>query len=100
MATEGLWGTRRLGKVAGPVGGADIGAAEGQKGLGGTMGAVAGGDGLSPSTLVGGDDSSTLHEHDDCSLLAVPGMDADSGVESPVGGSGELREMALDRKSV
>ena len=53
---EGLGGTFRLGKVAGPVGGADIGIAEGIYGLGGTRGAVAGGGSLSPFSLVAGED--------------------------------------------
>jgi len=54
--TEGLWGTFRLGKFAAPVGGADIGAAEGLKGLGGTIGAVAGGELFSLCSLARGDE--------------------------------------------
>lgn len=100
LQTEGLGGTFRLGNVAGPVGGADKGAAEGLKGVGGTMGAVAGGGVLSSFSLVGGEECSCLQEQSDCSLVAVPGAEDDSGVVSPDGGRGELRDMALDRKSV
>ena len=79
MAMEGLGGTFRLGNVAGPVGGADIGAAEEANGVGGTMGAVAGGN-LSSFSLVAGEDCSALLEQSDRSLLAVFGADDDSGV--------------------
>jgi hypothetical protein len=43
LDTAGLGGSFKLGKVAGPVGGADIGGAEVVNGLGGIIGAVAGG---------------------------------------------------------
>lgn len=107
LDTAGLGGNLRLGKVAGPVGGADMGTEVGWKGLGGTMGAVAGGEALlAPVMLpdeVGGE-CSHLQEHSDCSLLAVPGAES-SGVVSPEArplpvGGGELRAMALERKSV
>lgn len=56
LDTEGLWGTFKLGKFAAPVGGADMGAAEGLKGLGGMIGAVAGGELLSPCSLLRGEE--------------------------------------------
>lgn len=43
LETAGLGGSLRLGKVAGPVGGADMGGADDVNGLGGITGAVAGG---------------------------------------------------------
>lgn len=54
----GLGGNFRLGNEAAPVGGADIGAEVGN-GLGGTAGAVAGGDGLL-LTVEEGEDLSSL----------------------------------------
>ena len=78
-----------------------MGTTEGLKGLGGTMGAVAGGDGLSPCSLMGGVVCPSLQEHSDSSLWAVLGIESDSGVVSPeMGDKGELRDMALLRKSV
>lgn len=83
METAGLGGSFRLGNVAGPIGGADIGIDELANGLGGTMGAVAGGEGLpmvSPSVDAG---CSSLQEHSDGTLVEVSGREADSGVVSP-----------------
>lgn len=89
MDTAGLGGSLRLGKEAAP-GGADMGA-EDVYGLGGMTGAEVGGDGLLPVDDVG--------EASDCSLAARP--EAESGVVSPDDTTaGELRDMALDRKSV
>jgi hypothetical protein len=98
----GLAGNLRLGKVAGPVGGADMGIAEVVKGLGGTIGAVAGGeDFLTPVSVGDEAECSSLQEYSDGTLIAVSGSDADSGVVSPEPSTrGELRDMALDRKSV
>jgi hypothetical protein len=94
----------RLGKVAGPVGGADMGADVGY-GLGGTTGAVAGGQSLSPRLLVvvplseeSGEERPHLHEVSDCSVDAVVG--ADSGGLTLETAMGELRAIALVRKSV
>jgi hypothetical protein len=90
----GLGGSRKLGKVAGPVGGAERGpraaaVAEAEYGLGGTQAAVAGGERLLLSVLFtevvldAGDGPSTaaLEEASDFSLLAVLGTE--SGVISP-----------------
>lgn len=60
--TEGLGGTLKLGKVAGPKGGADMGATAGLKGVGGAIGAVAGGSGFSSFSLVAGEDWAALQE--------------------------------------
>jgi hypothetical protein len=100
LPTDGLCGTLRLGKVCGPAGGADIGTVAGLKGLGGMMGAVARGKILSPSSLVGGVDWPSLQEQSDCSLVAVLGIEADSGVVWPEGERGEFKDIALERKSV
>lgn len=99
LETVGLGGILRLGKVSDP-GGADMGAAEDGKGLGGTTGAVAGGEGILDRMLVieAGDSRSLLSEQSDRSLLAVSGTE--SGVVSPDDRAGELRAMALVRKSV
>lgn len=97
---EGLGGTLRLGKVSGPVGGADMGMASVRNGygLGGASGAVDGGQAFSSLSLgvVVGDASSTstLHEQSDRSLLQ------DSGVVWPEGGGGDAMGMSLERKSV
>lgn len=83
LETAGLGGSFRLGKVAGPIGGADIGIDELTKGLGGTMGAVAGGLLIVSPT---GDEasSSSLQEHSEGTLVELSGMEAaDSGVVSP-----------------
>lgn len=75
------------------------------------MGAVAGGEDfaalageetLSLVTLTAGDEGSSLQEQSDCSQTAISGTDVeDSGVVSPEETTkGELRDMALDRKSV
>lgn len=65
-------------------------------------GAVAGGDGILDRMLaveVVGDSRSLLYEQSDRSLLAVSGTE--SGVVSPEErAAGELRAMALVRKSV
>lgn len=112
METLGLGGSLRLGKVTGPVGGADMGGAEQVNGLGGTMGAVAGGTGpsesLEPMLEIddADDERSRLHDMSVSSLVAVSGRE--SGVVSPeamtvevgVEVAGELRAMALLRKSV
>lgn len=100
--TAGLGGSLRLGKPAAPVGGADMGAEVG-KGLGGTTGAVAGGDMLKETfelvlVVEVGEELSHLHEQSDCLLLAVSGRE--SGVVWPEPMAGELRDMALERKSV
>lgn len=96
--TAGLGGSFRLGKVAAPVGGADMGTGT-LKGLGGTMGAVAGGEGLLLLMLEADDEEcSLLQEQSVCSLAAVPGRE--SGVVWPEATAGELRDMALERKSV
>lgn len=79
----GLGGSLRLGKVAGPVGGADIGIDELTKGLGGTMGAVAGGEGFLVVSLSTDSECSSLQEHSEGTLVAVSGTDTDSGVVSP-----------------
>jgi hypothetical protein len=93
----GLGGSFMLGKDVAPVGGADIGADVG-KGLGGTKGAVAGGEDLLGFEV--GGERSHLQEHSEWSLLAaVPGME--SGVDSPEDAAvGEPSAMALVRKSV
>ena len=99
LEIAGLGGTLRLGKLA-ALGGADMGT-ETVKGLGDTMGAVAGGETPLVLTLeveVVGDERSDLQEHSDCSLLAESG--SESGVVSPEANAGELRDMALERKSV
>jgi hypothetical protein len=128
----GLGGSRRLGKVAGPVGGADSGpraaaVAEAEYGLGGTHAAVAGGERLllaivfTEVVLDEGEGPSTaaLEDASDLSLLAVLGTesgvispeaaavaaaDAEIGAEAVVGvgaqTEGELRNIALERKSV
>jgi hypothetical protein len=104
----GLGGSFMLGNTAAPVGGADIGMAA-VKGLGGIIGAVAGAVSradfsLVLLTLLGlevGGERSHLQEQSDCSVAAVPG--SESGVLSPDAypvGKGELRDMALERKSV
>lgn len=99
----GLGGTFRLGKQAGPVGGADIGV-EQVKGLGGTIEAVAGGVGRANLFEVvleaedGGVPSSLLLEVSVSSLVAVSGNE--SGVVCPELVAGELRAIALVRKSV
>lgn len=112
LETLGLGGSFKLGKVARPVGGADMGGVEQVKGLGGTMGAVAGGEGPSEAlelTLEADDDDdrrSRLVEMSVSSLVAVSGRE--SGVVSPeaitvevgVEVAGELRANALVRKSV
>jgi hypothetical protein len=102
LETLGLGGTLRLGKQAGPVGGADIGV-EQVKGLGGTIGAVAGGVGRANFFVVleaevGGVPSSLLLEVSVSSLVAVSG--SESGVVCPELVAGELRAIALVRKSV
>lgn len=86
----GLGGNLRLGKVTGPVGGADMGA-ESLKGLGGIRGAVAGGGRLVHSLDVG-EDCSLFEEQSDCSLVDVGG--AESGVVSPEARAGEFMDMA------
>jgi hypothetical protein len=83
LEIAGLGGSFRLGKVAGPIGGADIGMEELANGLGGTMGAVAGGEGLLMVSPFVDDGCSSLQEHSDGTLVEVPGADADSGVVSP-----------------
>ena len=103
----GLGGSLRLGKVTGPIGGAESGPFADVKGLGGVRLAVAGLVILTLPVLVVlevGDGRSAL-EASDCSLLAVLGMD--SGVISPeaaavaaAAAEGELTYMALVRKSV
>jgi hypothetical protein len=112
--TAGLGGNLKLGKVAGPVGGADRGPgpAADTNGLGGTQAAVAGGDSLPTLvelTLVVLEDGDGRSSLDACdrSLLAVLGTE--SGESSPdaaavaaavIAGLGELRSIALVRKSV
>jgi hypothetical protein len=97
----GLGGSLRLGKLAGPVRGADMGAEVG-KGLGGTNGAVAGGEFLLAGADVG-DGRALLHEQSEGSLLAAV-LGNESGVSWPdegVGGvDGEPRALALLRKSM
>jgi hypothetical protein len=101
LEMAGLGGSLRLGKVAGPVGGADMGIDELTNGLGGTMGAVAGGEGFLAVSRSTESECSSLHEQSEGMLVAVSGIDADSGVVSPEWtASGELREIALERKSV
>jgi hypothetical protein len=101
--TLGLGGTLRLGKQAGPVGGADMGVAQ-VKGLGGTIGAVAGGVGRPDAFEVmleaddEGGEASRFNEVLVSSLVAESGRD--SGVVKPELVAGELRAMALVRKSV
>jgi hypothetical protein len=88
LDTAGLGGSFKLGKVAGPVGGADIGGAEVVNGLGGIIGAVAGGGAaFSTISFAGLDECSPSQEHSsDCSdgdfsLVAVAGADViESGV--------------------
>lgn len=109
LDTAGLAGSLMLGKVAGPVGGADMGTEVG-KGLGGKMGAVAGTWSLEDAALavaaLGEERGEPPHlqEQSDCSLAAVPGTEVkESGVVSPEArpaGVGELRAIALERKSV
>ena len=71
------------------------------KGLGGTIGAVAGGEGFLVVSPSDESECSSLHEHSDGTLVAVSGTDTDSGVVSPEWTArGEFREMALDKKSV
>lgn len=99
----GLGGTLRLGKQAAPVGGADMGAAQ-VKGLGGTMGAVAGGVGRPEAleVMLEADDdggvASRLQAVSLSSLVTVSGRE--SGVVRPELVAGELRAIALVRKSV
>lgn len=101
LEMAGLGGSLRLGKVAGPVGGADMGIDVLAKGLGGIIGAVAGGEGFLVVSPSDESECSSLHEHSEGTLVAVSGTDTDSGVVSPEWtASGEFREMALDKKSV
>ena len=93
----GLGGSLMLGKVIGPVRGADMGTIS-LKGLGGMIGAVAGGAARLLPQLDVGDDCSLFEEHSDRSLVAVAG--AESGVVSPDAMVGEPRDIALERKSV
>lgn len=93
----GLGGSLRLGNEALPVGGADIGAEVGN-GLGGTIGAVPGGDGLLLLAVEGGDDSSTLGKRATCSVSRL--LFKESGLEVPDVGDGEFSAMAFDKKSV
>lgn len=92
--TAGLGGSRKLGKVAGPIGGAERGpraaaVAEAEYGLGGTQAAVAGGERLLLAVLFTevvldageGPSMAALDEASDFSLLAVLGTE--SGVVSP-----------------
>lgn len=108
LDTAGLGGSFKLGKVAGPVGGADIGCAELVNGLGGTMGAVAGGvvaltlvvlvsfsEGAEVTEVT--EETLSLHEPSDRSLFAVAGGEASEESGEIIG---ELRDMALVRKSV
>jgi hypothetical protein len=101
--TLGLGGTFRLGKHAAPVGGADMGAVH-VKGLGGAMGAVAGGLGRPDALDVileaddEGGEASRFREVLVSSLVAESGRE--SGVVKPELVAGELRAMALVRKSV
>lgn len=93
LESAGETGILRLGKMFGPVTGADRGSAA--NGLGGIAGAVAGGGGISRWSC------SHLHEQSVCSLVAVEGTD--SGVLSPdsdrlLPTAGELSDMAR-RKS-
>lgn len=102
LDTLGLGGTLRLGKQAGPVGGADMGVGQ-TKGLGGIIGAVAGGVGRAEALEVmleaeDGGVPSRLQEASVSSLVAVSG--SESGVVRPELVAGELRAMALVRKSV
>lgn len=100
LPIAGLGGSLRLGKLAAPVGGADMGT-EAVKGLGGIMGAVAGEEAiliLRPDVEDVGDDWPDFDEHSDCSLASVSGIE--SGVVSPEAMAGELSDMALVRKSV
>lgn len=92
----GLAGSFRLGKVAAPVGGADMGIWA-ENGLGGTgAAAVAGGDGLLLAVEVAGDCSSLP-----LSLFSLASVaEADSGVVSPDATRGEFRDIAFVRKSV
>lgn len=96
--TDGLGGNLRLGKVAMP-GGADMGT-DAVKGLGGTIGAVAGGESLmlALDIEVVGEERSDLYEQSDCSLASISGRE--SGVVSPEAIAGEFNDMALERKSV
>lgn len=92
----GLGGSFRLGNDTGPVGGADI-AADVGKGLGGTAGAVVGGDGLLLTEDVGEDRS----VFDERSTRSVSGLlFVESGLESPDVTEGEFNAMAFDKKSV
>ena len=98
LEIDGLGGNLRLGKLAAP-GGADMGT-DAVKGLGGTMGAVAGGESLmlGLDIEVVGEERSDLNEQSDCSLAAVSGRE--SGVVSPEAIAGEFKDRALERKSV
>lgn len=96
LLMAGLGGSFKLGKEARLVGGADMGNGA-VNGPGGMSDAVAGEEGLLLALDVG-ERRSSLEEHLDLSLVAVPG--AESGVVSPDTMAGELRDMALDRKSV
>lgn len=101
--TLGLGGTLRLGKQAAPAGGADMGVAQ-VKGLGGAMGAVAGGVGRPDALEVmleaddEGGDASRFKDLSVSSLAAESGRE--SGVVKPELVAGELRAMAFVRKSV
>lgn len=108
--TAGLGGSLKLGKAAAPVGGADIGGgATDVKGLGGTHAAVAGGDGLSLFVLVlvalEVRDNRDSFEASDCRLFPVLGAESDmtspdAAAVAAAAGLGELRSMALVKKSV
>lgn len=108
----GLGGRRRLGKVAGPVGGAERGpraaaVADAEYGLGGTQVAVAGGDDLvfvflfseavvlTDVVLEAGEGpcTSALEEACDFSLLAVLGTE--SGVTSPEAAASAAAEAGI-----
>jgi hypothetical protein len=96
LETAGLGGSFRLGKVAAPIGGADIGICA-VNGLGGTGAAAdAGGDGLLLAVEVAGDCSSLV-----ASVFSLASVaEADSGVVSPDPIAGELSDIAFVRKSV
>lgn len=97
--TAGLGGSFRLGKVAAQAG-ADMGGGA-VNGLGGAMGAVAGGDSLllAVDGVDVGEERSTLQEHSDGALVAVP-VAEDGDVSPDTGAAGEFKAIALDRKSV
>jgi hypothetical protein len=97
LEMAGLGGTFKLGKQFAPVAGADMGSGA-VNGVGGIIAdADAGDEGLLLAALEAGDGRSS-NELSDLSLAADVG--AESGEISPAASAGELRDRALERKSV